>query len=105
MIKYIYIYVLTSSTDILIVCIYTYMRWVVSTIFQFRGLRFCVYPKDHNPKHVHVIGNEFEVKIRLDTFAIIKIKGSLNSKNIKIIINEIQNRIEDLERAWDELTK
>lgn len=30
------------------------------TVFRFRGLRVVIYPNDHRPGHVHVIGREVE---------------------------------------------
>ncbi len=30
------------------------------TILRFGGLRVVVYPNDHRPEHVHVIGNDAE---------------------------------------------
>lgn len=36
-------------------------------IFVFRNIRVLVYPRDHLPPHVHVVGPGFEVKVRLDT--------------------------------------
>jgi len=36
-------------------------------IFIYRNIRVLIYPRDHLPPHVHVVGPGFEVKVRLDT--------------------------------------
>ena len=36
------------------------------TVFRFDGFRVVVYPNDHRPAHVHVIGNECEAVFRLN---------------------------------------
>jgi Domain of unknown function (DUF4160) len=35
------------------------------TILRFDGLRIVIYPNDHPPAHVHVIGPDWEVVINL----------------------------------------
>ena len=35
------------------------------TILRIEGLRFVIYPNDHPPAHVHVIGPDWEVVINL----------------------------------------
>lgn len=36
------------------------------TILRFAGLRVVVYPNDHRPAHVHVIGNDAEAVFLLN---------------------------------------
>ena len=36
------------------------------TILLFNGLRVVIYPNDHRPEHVHVIGNECEAVFNLN---------------------------------------
>ncbi|MGZ3723543.1 MAG: DUF4160 domain-containing protein [Bdellovibrionales bacterium] len=44
-------------------------------VFRVRKLRFCVFPLDHGPPHVHVFGPEAEAKFRLDDFSCISCRG------------------------------
>lgn len=35
------------------------------TVLRLDGLRFVIYPNDHPPAHVHVVGSDWEVVINL----------------------------------------
>ena len=72
------------------------------TVFLFRRLKFCIYPKDHNPPHVHVRGVNFEVKVDLESFEVISIKGSISSRELKLIVSQIKQRHDDLLEAWND---
>jgi hypothetical protein len=60
-----------------------------------------IYPKDHKPPHVHVIGPGAEAKFRLDSFECISSRGfSQNAlKKLKAFLKE---RKDFLLEAWDE---
>ena len=71
------------------------------TILRTKNLQIRVYPKDHAPPHVHVVGPEAEAKIRLDDLSCISSKGfSINSLNR--IVNFIRHHKQVLLEAWDE---
>lgn len=36
------------------------------TVFRFNGLRVTIYPNDHRPAHVHVIGSDHEAVFNLN---------------------------------------
>lgn len=36
------------------------------TVLRINGLRVVIYPNDHRPPHVHVIGNGFEAVFKLN---------------------------------------
>jgi hypothetical protein len=36
------------------------------TILRFRGLRVVIYPNDHTPAHVHVIGGNSSARLQLN---------------------------------------
>lgn len=40
----------------------------MSTVLSIFGLRVVIYPNDHRPAHVHVIGRGFEAVFRLNCF-------------------------------------
>jgi hypothetical protein len=39
---------------------------MMPTVMRFEGLRIVVYPNDHRPAHVHVIGNGYEAVFELN---------------------------------------
>jgi hypothetical protein len=78
----------------------------VPTVLRFGGLRVVVYPNDHRPAHVHVIGRGCEAVFDLNCpggpveerenyrFS----KSDLNS-----IRRELALRLPDLCRAWESI--
>jgi len=71
------------------------------TIIRTRNLSVRVYPKDHNPPHVHVVGPEAEAKYRLDNFECIFSRG-FSQKALKKIRAFLKEREGLLMEAWDE---
>jgi hypothetical protein len=66
---------------------------MMAVIFIFRNIRVVVYPRDHLPPHVHVIGPGFEVQVRLDALEtrskgapakVQKLAAELIRKNLKL---------------------
>ena len=45
------------------------------TVFRTQNLRFVIYPKDHPPPHVHVIGPNLEAKFEIETQKLISAQG------------------------------
>ncbi len=41
------------------------------TVKDFGGYRVTLYAEDHNPPHVHVIGPDFQAKVRIDDAEVI----------------------------------
>lgn len=73
-------------------------------VFRFWNLRFCIYPLDHDPPHVHVIGPDAEAKFRLVDFTCIANWGFRQSAVLKIEQLLIEHQ-DLLWEAWDENQK
>lgn len=35
------------------------------TVLRIEGLRFVIYPNDHTPAHVHIVGPDWEIVVNL----------------------------------------
>lgn len=57
-------------------------------IFRIRNLRICIYPKDHYPPHLHVLGPGAEAKFELETMECFFSRGFKEStlKEIKKVL-------------------
>ncbi len=55
-------------------------------ISYFFGISIYLYYMDHNPPHFHVLYNEYEATIRIDTF--------------EILTGEVPNRVKALVAEW-----
>ena len=64
-------------------------------------MRVIVYPKDHKPAHVHVIGPEAEAKFNIETLECIENSG-FSEKSLRRIKEYLKERQETLRRAWYE---
>lgn len=71
------------------------------TILRTRNLSVRIYPKDHNPPHVHVIGPGSEAKFLLRDMECVFSRG-FSSKAIKDIRKFLKDRKKLLEEAWNE---
>ena len=71
------------------------------TLYKVGNLRVVVYPKDHNPPHVHVIGPEGEAKFELESFECISVKGFSN-RDVRRIRDFLRERKKMLMEAWDD---
>jgi hypothetical protein len=74
------------------------------TIFQIWNIRVVIYPKDHEPAHVHVIGPEAEAKFNIRTTECIENRG-FSEKSLKRIKEYLMERKVTLLEAWDEYQK
>ena len=63
------------------------------TILRTRNLRIKIYPRDHNPPHVHVVGPEGEEKFELNSLRCLSSIGfSFKAlMKIKIFLKENKN--------------
>ena len=72
------------------------------TVFRTRNLRVKIYPKDHNPPHVHVIGPDAEAKFDIENLECISSYG-FSQKFIKMIQDYLKQRQSKLKEVWNEL--
>ena len=73
-------------------------------IFETQGIKFRIYPQDHQPPHIHVIKNECEVKIKIDDLSVIKNFGFSNQE-IKEIVQFLKPRIKKAMEVWYDYQK
>lgn len=71
------------------------------TIVRTRNLRIVIYPKDHNPPHVHVLGPDAEAKFLLETMECVSSRGFSKKALAEIEYFLIQKKNILLE-AWNE---
>jgi Domain of unknown function (DUF4160) len=66
------------------------------TILRIDGLRIAIYPNDHPPAHVHVIGADFEIVINLSAMEIRESIGCPEFRARDIVKRLAPHRIEML---------
>ena len=71
------------------------------TILQTKNLCVVIYPKDHNPPHVHVIGPDAEAKFKIADLSCYYSRG-FSDKSLKYIEKFLKDKINKLMEAWNE---
>jgi len=72
------------------------------TIKDFGGYKITLYGEDHNPPHVHVIGPDFQAKVRIADAAVFA--GSIPSRHRREALAWIAVNREKLMAKWKELS-
>jgi hypothetical protein len=68
------------------------------------ALRLVIYPNDHGPPHVHVLGPGRELKVRLkDSPVLVSILGKPKNDEISKGIEAVQEYLWDLTSLWGDL--
>lgn len=70
------------------------------TIKEFGNFKICMYFEDENPPHVHVVGSNFEAKIRIRDQAVYA--GNLARKVERAAVKYVADNQDDLIILWDE---
>jgi hypothetical protein len=73
----------------------------MATIRDFGAYRITLYAEDHNPPHVHVIGPDFQAKVRLRDAAVFA--GAIPPRHRREALSWISANRESLMARWDEL--
>jgi len=60
-----------------------------------------IYPKDHNPPHVHIISPDGEAKFALKDFECIFVRG-FGRSDIRRLREYLRERKDLLEEAWND---
>ncbi len=83
-----------------------YMHYIgmSPTIFQVWNLRIVIYPKDHEPAHVHVMGPDGEAKFDIRTMECIENHG-FSEKSLRRTREYLIARKSSLLEAWHEYQK
>jgi hypothetical protein len=75
-------------------------------VLRFDGLRVVIYPNDHRPAHVHVIGRGCEAVFNLNCAAgpaELRENYGFSSREISSIQTVLMEQREKLCRAWEEI--
>jgi Domain of unknown function (DUF4160) len=78
----------------------------VPTVFGFEGLRVMIYPNDHRPAHVHVMGRGCEAVFNLNYPAgplQIRENYGFSRREIKQISAALVDHLVELCVAWEEI--
>ena len=74
------------------------------SILRTRNLDVRIYPKDHNPPHVHVKGPHAEAKFLIDTLECVSAFG-FSKKSLARIQVFLKDHQKALMEAWHEFQK
>ncbi|HEX3091215.1 MAG TPA: DUF4160 domain-containing protein [Candidatus Angelobacter sp.] len=76
------------------------------TVLRFDGLRVVIYPNDHRPAHVHVIGRGREAVFNLNcrTGPVdLRENYGFSRREISHIERVLSEHLEELCRAWEQI--
>ena len=71
------------------------------TIRDFGGYKITLYSEDHNPPHVHVIGPDFQAKVRIADAAIFA--GAIPPRHRREALAWIAANRDSLMAKWNDL--
>jgi Domain of unknown function (DUF4160) len=71
------------------------------TVKNFGSYRVMLFAEDHNPPHVHVIGRDFQAKVRIRDAAVFV--GTIPSRHRREALAWIVANRERLMAKWNEL--
>ena len=73
------------------------------TIHRFHGLRVVIYPNDHRPPHVHVMGKGYEAVFKLNAFEgppELRENYGFTARELTMITAEISANLLHLQTQW-----
>jgi Domain of unknown function (DUF4160) len=76
------------------------------TIFRLDGLRVVIYPNDHSPEHVHVIGPGVEAVFELhcpDGPITLRESLGFSIRRLRELMASLEARLQDLCDAWEKI--
>ena len=76
------------------------------TVLRLHGLRIVVYPNDHRPAHVHVIGNEQEAIFNLrcpDGPASLRENYGFTLHELTAVQKALTKQLRQLCQAWESI--
>ena len=79
---------------------------VVPTVMRFDGLRIVVYPNDHRPAHVHVIGRGADAVFDLncpDGPVELRENYGFPGRMLRHVLDVLRARLTDLCSAWEHI--
>ena len=69
-------------------------------IFRFKSLKFKIWPNDHAPPHVHVIGPDSHTKVNIESLEIVSSYG-FSANDLRIIQQQIFKRKIKILEKWE----
>jgi hypothetical protein len=78
----------------------------VPTVLRFGGLRVVVYPNDHRPAHMHVIGAGREAVFNLNcTSGPVEIRENygFSGRSLSRILLALTENLKDLCKEWEKI--
>ena len=72
------------------------------TIFRAAGLRFFFFSREEERIHVHVLGEEGEAKVWVEPQIELARNHGLSSKTLATALDLIEEREDEIRKAWDE---
>jgi hypothetical protein len=78
----------------------------VPTVLKFEGLRVVIYPNDHRPAHVHVIGRGCEAVFILNNpVGPVEVRENygFSRREIRQIGNVLADHLAELRAAWESI--
>lgn len=70
------------------------------TILRIGGLRFVVYPNDHSPAHVHVVGPGWTVVVNLHGPHLREVVGPCSQRDAKRVLELAEQHGAALLEGW-----
>lgn len=71
------------------------------TIKDFGGYKIVIYAEDHNPPHVHVIGPDFQAKVRISDAVVMA--GAIPLSRRREALSWVEAKKDLLMETWREL--
>lgn len=69
------------------------------TICMFRGIKICIYWKDHMPPHLHAFYGGKEVVVSIEELEVLD--GSIPPKQLKMLLGWAAFHQEELRENWE----
>jgi Domain of unknown function (DUF4160) len=76
------------------------------TVLRFNGLRIVIYPNDHRPAHVHVIGRGLEAVFNFHSSTgpvELRENYGFSRRELSQIKTVLEGNLEELARAWERI--
>jgi len=73
---------------------------VIASSFKQKWFKFFFYANEHNPKHIHVMKNEYFAKIELENLKVVQ--NYLKPKDLKIVLEIIKENQHSFIKVWNE---
>ncbi len=69
------------------------------TISMFRGIKVCIYWRDHMPPHFHAFYGSSEILVSIEEVDVLE--GSMPSKQLKMLLGWAAFHQEELRENWE----